>query len=77
METRYCPNCNTDLRGEKIWELFLEKYQNPEKADEIAAMYGANREDGYFWRTIGRYDLEADRTVQWQCPDCLHIWERK
>ena len=28
----------------------------------------------HFSRKIGIVDLERDRTVRWQCPDCGHEW---
>lgn len=30
----------------------------------------------HFSRKIGVYDLERDRTVCWQCPDCGGEWGR-
>lgn len=30
-----------------------------------------------YWRTIGVYDRDRDRTVAWKCPDCNHQWERE
>ena len=29
-----------------------------------------------YLRVIGLYSLAQDRTVDWQCPACLHQWER-
>ena len=71
-----CPNCKTDLQGEKIWDHFMQEYQDVEIADRYAAMYGADREQGHFSNIIGVYDMELDRTTQWLCPICEHIWDR-
>ena len=30
----------------------------------------------HFSRKIGIYDMERDRTVRWQCPDCHQEWPR-
>jgi ssDNA-binding Zn-finger/Zn-ribbon topoisomerase 1 len=30
----------------------------------------------FFSRLIGLYDLDRDRTVAWQCPDCNTRWDR-
>ena len=34
--------------------------------------YGAT----HFSRKIGIYDIDRDRTVEWQCPDCGCRWPR-
>lgn len=46
------------------------------RADRYAAAYGATRTTGQWGRQIGIYDMEKDRTVAWQCPDCGHQWPR-
>lgn len=69
-----CPNCNADLNGGSIWEYFYKKEGDEKKADEIAAMYGADRNKGRWGREIGLSD--GDSVRQWQCPDCDHIWPR-
>lgn len=52
------------------------KEEAEKRADLYASHYGATREAGQWGREIGIYDLEKDRTVSWQCPDCNHIWPR-
>ena len=74
-EHGYCPNCNKDLDGTLIWDTFFDKYGDVDKADEAAASYGATRETGKWGLKIGIYDMESDRTVSWQCPDCNHEWK--
>jgi len=76
-ENGYCPNCGVDLDGGSIWEHFYKETGSETKATEIAAQYGATKEKGQWGRQVGIYDLDADRTIQWECPDCKHIWGRK
>ena len=45
-------------------------------ADNVAEKYGASRGHGQWGRAIGIYDMEKDRTVRWQCPDCNGEWLR-
>lgn len=57
----YCPHCKADLVGDPIPENIRHHYAKP-----------------YYWlRKIGIYSRELDRTVAWQCPDCLKQWDRK
>lgn len=63
MYDRHCPNCNADLRGGKIPQELLE-----------SGCYGPDAT--HFYRTIGVYSIEQDRTVAWQCPDCGYEWDR-
>lgn len=73
-----CPNCDADLNGGSIWEYFLDATGgDEEEADLIASMYGATRDSGRWGRQLGIYSMDHDRTVQWQCPDCQHVWDRK
>ena len=30
----------------------------------------------FFSRLIGIYDMDRDRTVAWECPDCKTRWPR-
>jgi hypothetical protein len=56
-----CPNCKTSLFGGHIPYEYREHYSPP-----------------YEWnRQIGFYDIEADRTISYECPDCGHTWEAK
>ena len=60
-DTRYCPHCGSDQRGDAIPE-------------EHKRLYGG---DGYFYRTVGIYDMDRDMTVEWKCPDCSGRWPRE
>lgn len=71
-----CPNCNANLEGDLIFDTFLEKYGDEQKALETAEMYGATRNEGRWGREIAIYDREKDRTVAYVCPDCDHQWGR-
>jgi predicted RNA-binding Zn-ribbon protein involved in translation (DUF1610 family) len=75
-EHGHCPNCGVDLDGGSIWQTFFDRYQSEAEADRAAEMYGATREKGQWGREIGIYDMNLDRTVMWQCPDCEHQWKR-
>ena len=75
-ENGYCPNCKVDLDGGSIWEHFFKETGSALEADRIAEQYGATRGKGQWGRQIGIYDMDEDRTVAWQCPDCGHKWGR-
>ena len=72
-----CPNCNSNLDGELIYDTFLERYGDEFKALEVAAMYGATKTEGRWGRGISIYSRELDRTVAYRCPDCGHDWKRE
>lgn len=71
----YCPRCNLNLDGEKIWNYFNRIKASEEDADKAAALYGATREKGCFNRAFGIYSIDRDRTVAFQCPECNHQWD--
>lgn len=73
MMNRYCYHCGSDQRDISIYDHFLDKYNDKEKAREAANMYGG---DGYFYRTVAIYSLEKDKTTQYRCSDCGGIWDR-
>lgn len=75
-EHGYCPNCKADMDDGFIWEYFYRIEGSEEEADRIAKMYGATRTKGKWGRKIALYDMNVDRTVSYQCPDCDHIWPR-
>ena len=75
-EMTLCANCNADLEGDLIYDTFLSRYGDEEKALEAAASYGATKTEGRWSRSIAIYDLGADRTVKYRCPDCGYEWER-
>lgn len=56
----HCPNCGASFQGEPI----------PEKHREL---YG---DETHFGRLITIYDIYADRTTQFRCPDCGYTWDR-
>ena len=55
-----CPACHADLHGEEI-----EPRSQP--------LFGGAK---YFSLAIGIYSREEDRTTQWRCPYCEHVWNR-
>ena len=77
MEPKHCPCCNAGFETDDIYEFFLKQKGDETKALESAKMYGWKKESPCsFYRCIGVYDMEKDRTTHWQCPDCKHRWER-
>lgn len=71
-----CPKCSADLEGEDIYNSYLKDGYAPEEAEEKAAFYGWTKESPVrFSRVEGIYDWDLDRTSQWKCPDCGHIWD--
>ena len=71
-----CPSCNTNLEGELIYETFLKRYKDKEKALKTAEMYGATETTGRWGHEISIYDIALDRTVRWRCPHCGNEWDR-
>ena len=56
-------------------------YRCPDGCDLTGAPIPDNVRDHYgdathFSRVVGHYDLMADRTVAWNCPDCGLTWSR-
>lgn len=62
MEPDNCPKCGVSFQGEPI----------PEKSRQDGS-YGNST---HFSRVIGIYSRGMDRTTQWRCPDCGHVWDR-
>jgi hypothetical protein len=75
-EHGYCPACGADLDGGSIWEHFYAKTGSEAEADKTAKSYGATRTSGNWGRALGIYNMDLDRTVGWECPDCTHYWGR-
>ena len=71
-----CPYCGADLNGGSIWDYFFKQTGSEEEADRISEGYGASKGNGQWGRQIGIYDMDKDRTVRWQCPDCKGEWPR-
>ncbi|MEK4876213.1 hypothetical protein N1I87_16550 [Bacillus sp. FSL W8-0102] len=56
-----CPFCGANLQGNPIPKELQHHYGNAT----------------HFSRKIGISNLEADRVIKWQCPDCKEEWERE
>lgn len=67
MTPETCPECKADFRDGKIKDIVGEE----------AAKHYVGGGKGYFYRVIGIVDIAKDHIVQWRCPDCGHVWERK
>ena len=72
-----CPHCGANLQGDLIYQTFLDKYKDPVKAKEVAAMYEATETEGRWSKVINIYDNDLDRTVAFRCPECEKEWPRK
>lgn len=72
-----CPHCGANLQGDLVYQTFLDKYKDPVKAKEVAAMYGATETEGRWGKAIGIYDNDLDRTVAYRCPECEKEWPRE
>jgi hypothetical protein len=82
-----CPHCGFDLNGELIYEYFLKTPEwiplerlnampLEEAALETAKMYGATKTEGRWRNDIAIYDIAEDKTVEYECPECLGRWPR-
>jgi hypothetical protein len=73
-----CPYCHVYLDDGDIYEELKKHY--PDKSHEelivIAKDYGWTPENKIrFSRKIGVYDMEKDRTMHYECPDCGKVLE--
>jgi len=75
-EHGYCSNCGMDFDGDMIFDTFMEKYQDEERALESASHFGATKTSGRWDKKIGIYDMEKDMTTHYTCPECNHEWGR-
>ena len=75
-EHGYCPNCGMDFDGDLIWDTGMKLYDDEERADEYAELYGATRTTGRWGKNIGIYSIEEDRTIGFKCPECDHEYGR-
>lgn len=85
-----CIHCGFDLNGERIYDVFLEKYGDSRKAADTAAMYGATEHFGRFGKEIYFKETYGDRAGIFVCPECgkachdaskeeriIEFWERE
>lgn len=74
-----CPNCKINLEGEDIYLYFLREYAGDRaRALDAAADYGWTKEKPCnFSKVIAVYDMEADRTMAYECPECHKILDLK
>jgi hypothetical protein len=71
----FCPKCGNDLRGDTIVVSYGGTSGEPRQRSSALCRFGCGRTEHYS-RLIGIYDQRRDRTVSWQCPDCLAVWDR-
>jgi len=48
----------------------------PETCPNCAKDLRDHKHPGYYL-VIGCYDLHKDRTTEWLCPFCEHVWPRE
>lgn len=66
-----CPACNANLVDKEIPKESRHYYLGFRKDEN--GKYVEQEDDGrplYYYRTIGIYDMDRDRTVAFRCPDC-------
>lgn len=74
----YCPYCNADLDGDLVIDYPLSQGKTMDEAIAYASMYAGwreHKEKNRWNRVIGLYDIKADRTTAYRCPDCEKTWE--
>lgn len=67
----HCPACSANLIAGDIPKESRHYYLGFKK--NSSGVYEPQEDDGrplYYYRTIGIYDMEKDRTVAYRCPDC-------
>lgn len=68
-----CVHCGLDLNGGYVYDTFLEKYGDHDKALEIASMYGARKGWGKWGKEIHMklYDENYNKLPSFfKCPEC-------
>ena len=68
-----CINCGYDLNDEYVWDFYFNIYGNEEKANEIAAMFGASKGCGRFGKEVlvTSYDKHWNKLPKfYMCPKC-------
>lgn len=74
----HCPKCNAGFETDDIYQHYLHEGKTPEEAKELAGFFGWTEEKPVrFSRAVSIYCWRQDRTVEWECPDCKHRWDRK
>jgi hypothetical protein len=70
-QVSFNPPLNTDLVTDRFGQTEICPICNTNWFD------GVREEDGLrCLRLIGIYDIDLDKTVEWQCPDCRTRWTR-
>ncbi len=70
-----CPSCNVNLWGDLIFDTFMKRYNDRDKALEAAAAYGATETTGHGKLYYGVYSQFQDRTVAFICSECGYQWK--
>jgi hypothetical protein len=76
----HCPHCNANLDGDLVINYPISQGYTPDLVLEYASSYAGWSEHGEknrWGRAIALYDMRADRTVAYRCPDCEKTWERE
>lgn len=80
MHDKYCPKCGTEWQEkETIYEFFLNKYGNEEKAREIAKCYGCVPENPkHFGKNVVGIEIQGmyDGISFWECQKCKSTFDR-
>lgn len=75
-----CPGCNTPWEEEQtIYEYFLEKYKDKDKAKEVALMYGCTEDlPKHFSKNVTGIEIQGgyDGVSYWKCGVCNKVFDR-
>jgi hypothetical protein len=77
-----CPKCNSDWKGDDIYEYFRNSEYYKDKSDEeileIAGSYGWTEDNPKTFNKLIGIEIqgEYDGVLYWKCPDCESYWGR-
>lgn len=80
MHDKRCPKCGVEWQEkETIYEFFLNKYGNEEKARETAKYYGCVPENPkHFGKNVVGIEIQGmyDGISFWECQECKSTFDR-
>lgn len=80
MHAKECPKCKIEWEEkETIYEFFLNKYFDEEKAREAASCYGCTRETPkHFGKNVIGIEIQGmyDGVSFWECQGCKSTFDR-
>lgn len=80
MRDKNCPKCNIEWEEEQtIYQHFLDKYKDEDKAKETAALYGCTKENPkHFSKNLLGIEIlgGCDGVSFWKCTACGQHFDR-